>query len=427
MITIKSITFFFPSRTVGGVEVLFTRLAEYIAKTYNIKVYYIDYPDGYAHKQLNASEITFIDYNPNSKVSIDYDTYLITTPSTALFTLYSQFNLSDSVKLFFWNVHPYDILHKFPSWSNYINHSIKNIRKIINIAFKKDVEVIGKVLQILYTNNALVFMDLPNYYTNNILFNLNLKEKKYLPVAVSGINTCNTVKIVNDKEINIGWLGRLNFFKVYSLINIIENSNAYAQKYNGKVIVHILGDGEGIDLINKLSLNKNVELVILGTKTGADLDKYLINNIDILFAMGTSCLEGARLQIPSALMDFSYSRISDDYKFKWLFESKEFSLGNNICELTEPNNHTFEDILNDIYSSKNKETMGNKCHLYLTENHSVEKVSQMLLQYLSKNNFTLYMLESTGLRELKIRDRLYKLPYRIAIKIVLKTIRLLRL
>jgi len=43
-----SITFFYPGKEVGGAEYLFLRLANYIADNTTLKIFYIDYKDGFA-------------------------------------------------------------------------------------------------------------------------------------------------------------------------------------------------------------------------------------------------------------------------------------------------------------------------------------------------------------------------------------------
>jgi hypothetical protein len=55
-----------------------------------------------------------------------------------------------------------------------------------------------------------------------------------------------------------------------------------------------------------------------------------LSSLDILFAMGTSALEGARLGVPTALLDFSYGPVPADYRYRWLFDAEDFELGRLI-------------------------------------------------------------------------------------------------
>lgn len=384
---VKTITFFYPSKIVGGAELLFIRLAEFLAEKYNIQVFYIDYKDGFARSQLNSEKITFVDYEINNKTTIDYETYII-TPVSKIYTINNELNLTANVKPLFWCIQPYNIIWQLPGARYYVYFKFKNIKTVLNLLFKKELQQMRTALKLLYENNALVFMDFPNFDINNYCFDLNFDKKNYLPIPIlEGILKANVSLISND-ELNVGWLGRISDEKTNCLINLVENADAYSKINNKKLKLHIIGSGSDENKIKKLRTNENLKLIHLGTVKPEELDSYLINNIDLLFAMGTSCLESAKLHIPSVLYDFSYKKLHPDYKFKWLFESFEYNLGQHLEELMEPNKHLFAEILDEIYLNNNKELIGNKCYSYFKENHSIEKVSNLLINCLKNNNLT---------------------------------------
>ena len=46
--------------------------------------------------------------------------------------------------------------------------------------------------------------------------------------------------------------------------------------------------------------------------------------------MGTSAIEGARLGIPTILLDYSYKSINGFYKYEFIYEKEGFSLGKKL-------------------------------------------------------------------------------------------------
>lgn len=399
---IKSITFFNPNKIVGGGEYLFIRVVKFLASNTKIKIYYIDYIDGFARTLLKDENIEFIDYNPNEKMDIDIETCIV-AHLVYLFNLINDFNLSEKVRVLLWSIHHYDFLRSLPFFEHYIirlNLNLKNVKNLIELLYKDKLCLIRKVFNFLHKNNSLVFMDFPNFNTHNYCLSLNLDEKKYLPIPMFSVDHEIKSESIDNNIINIAWLGRLINFKINPLLTVIQHANAYSRIYDKKIRIHIIGTGAQEKRIRNCKLSKNVELIFLGTVIEDELNQYLLNNIDILFAMGTSCLEGAKLHIPSILLDSCYNKMSSSYKYKWLFESFEYALGEDANELTIENKHTFDDVINSVYIENNKKLIAEKCYNYFKENHSVDIVSEKLLNYLEYNTFSYQEFLNTDIGKL---------------------------
>jgi hypothetical protein len=95
-------------------------------------------------------------------------------------------------------------------------------------------------------------------------------------------------------------------------------------------------------------------------------------------AMGTSALEGAKLGIPTFLLDISLKKIHGDYVFRMLYDTKEFDLGHFISNEDFVNNNTsFYDLVNDIIH--NYRFHSKKSFEYFFQNHDIENVSNIFL------------------------------------------------
>ena len=95
---------------------------------------------------------------------------------------------------------------------------------------------------------------------------------------------------------------------------------------------------------------KNMEFVVIGS--GRDLEKVRsfvkdleeiniefvgevpfeeatlhISRLDLLFAMGTSALEGAKQFVPTILTDYSFDAIKGLYRFQMIYQKEGYSVG----------------------------------------------------------------------------------------------------
>lgn len=404
---IKSLTFFYAAPKVGGIQLLFIRLANYLSDL-NYKVYYIDYTDGFSRDKLNK-KVNIINYFGNNVLTINHDTFLITPLSNLISILTGKIILSKKVKLFFWCVHPYELLDFFPliiTFKKIFNLGSQKIKKYLDLLFKKDIIILKNLTEFLYNYNSFVFMDNETFTKSKELLELNIDNPNYLPIPLEKSLKIPNYNLINNDEINIAWLGRLVDFKIFPLINLIENSNISVQKFNKKINLHIIGSGNKEHLIKNINISDKLNIIYKGTMVGNELEEYLLNKVDILFAMGTSCLEGARLGIPSVCYDYSYNYIHLDYKFNWLYQFMDFVLGREINTLKAQNINTFDEILNEIYINNNKKLIGEKSHDYFLNNHEIKAVSKLLITKLNNNNVKYSDLINNNIHKLSLKSRI---------------------
>lgn len=404
----KSITFFEQTKEIVGANTLCIRLANYIAENFdNIKIFYIGHKEYEAKHLINLDKITYIDYEVGKRPSFDEDTVLITFILN-LFDVNIELDLSDRVKLLFWSIFPFDTAFLFPFSNNYIykiSSEPKRINKFLKSVYLGDYHKVRDAYKFMYENDTLAFMDSLNLEATNKYMDYEPKSDiNYLPIPLAPKDHTINSQLIDNKIINIGWLGRLVEFKIHSLINIVKNADLYADKYNKKIKIHIIGSGKDKKLLDKCPPNDNVELVFLNTISGDELDTYILNNVDIMFAMGTSCIESSKLHIPSVLMDASGKEIPLDYKFKWIFESKNYCLGEDVTNMKVKNSNSFEEIINQVYSQQDgKEQIGHQCYDYFKKNHSIDVITQMLLDIAFKSNVTISDLRKLNLYKAKFQ------------------------
>ncbi len=403
----KSITFFEQTKEIVGANTLCIRLANYIAENFDdTKVFYIGNKDYEAKHLINMEKVNYVNYEVGKKLSFDEDTVLITSILN-IFDVNIELDLSKKVKLLFWCIFSLDMAYLFPFSHKYIYHvssDPKKVCKFLKFVYGSDYKKVQEGYKYMYNNGALAFMDSLNLNSSNDCMDYNTSDNiNYLPIPLIPKDHTVNFNLIEDDVINLGWLGRLVEFKIHSLVNVIKNASLYADKYNKKIRIHIIGSGKDQNLLNKCIISDNVELIFLNTISGDKLDTYISNNIDIMFAMGTSSIESSKLHIPSILIDASYKEIPLDYKFRWIYETRDYCLGEDVTTMQRINPHTFEDIIAQVYKQDGKKAVGSRCYEYFQQNHSIDVITKMLFDLAPKSNVTIEDLRKLTLYKAKFQ------------------------
>lgn len=367
----------------GGAEFLFLRMASILVDLYHIDVHYVDYEDGFAANYVHRnSKINFIPQHVYSKTLLPSETVVV-APLSSMFDVATQLKGID-IKVFFWSIHPVGLEEFFA----------KLLHKI-HIKFDtKEKTILGGIIDLLIENDSLYFMDEPNYSYQKEVFKFKSTEEKYLPIPLAEKHL--TSKYTSNPNINLAWVGRLSEDKIFSLINILNCCNEYLlSNDNQKIVFHIIGDGPKRYLLESFELNSNLQLIYRLDLSDSSLQSYLKENIEVLFAMGTSALEGASLSIATILVDFSYQPMSTKY-FRWIYEAKGFSLGNPHQD-GQIYGTSFETIM-DIIKKNNLGQYASKSYEYFLKNHSLEGITEKFLKILDASTINLHTLKETKLK-----------------------------
>lgn len=215
--------------------------------------------------------------------------------------------------------------------------------------------------------------------TNNIIF-----AKDIVPISLPKRNSRALTSLVSYNDYNVAVLGRLCTDKIYSIINLLDNIEKLA--FEGKVNVHIIGDGPDKSIINQNEYKKS-NIIFVGTLSSDELEIYLAKYVDILFAMGTSVLEGASISLPSVIIPHNMHPISCD-SYVYLQDSKGYCLGWYDDQFDELNLKpvSLQSIFDDVYKNRNKAILGQKAYLYFEKNHSIENTIKPFKEILTKSS-----------------------------------------
>lgn len=368
----NKICFWLPTYNVGGGSYYFCELAKYLSQNTFMDIYYVDYREGYASQLLEDTNVKIIEYNENEKNFPITDKSIIVVNSTRVIQL-KQMNKDN--KILFWHYESTPC-----AW-----HALFLKGEYMDF------------FKLCRENNAMLFHDWAARNSFKQQYNFIFDKKLYLHMYLPQ-KTCvdNPHELINDNEINITWLGRISHDKIHSLFYLIDNLSKYQTER--KKVLHIVGDGLCMDLLKKYSnkYSKEIQFDIVGTVRKEYLVDYLKENTDILFAMGLSCIEGAALKIPTAIVLLDSKPIKSD-KFFWLYNTKEYCVGitpNQQREFNIEYSH-FKEMLDAIYIDNQKGYIAEKCYMYYLENMSdYDKLVCNFLRYIDQCTLTMEKLEA---------------------------------
>lgn len=252
-----------------------------------------------------------------------------------------------------------------------------------------------KLIQSLYENNALYLMDGPNL--------LSIKRRgwsvdnynDFLPVPVKSY--IEITRDCNPSDIfNITYLGRGNEdWKIFPVIKILKDLNKYSMNIKMTVITDT--NSMFVEMINHYIPNNRINVEYINNLYGSSLDDYLYHNSSLHISMGTSALEGAKLGIPTILIDYSKEEFPDNYLYRWLYESKDYSLAGEIRDSVLPYNYgnTLSEMIKSISDSQSYKMVSDNCREYVENNHLISVFVDRLEDAFKKTTMTSKMYCNT--------------------------------
>lgn len=388
----------FPYRGVGGVSVLFYRVARYLAANKLAEPILVDFEDGAMANLVRSGddELSFAYYTEESELTIPENAYAVFQSMTP-WSIFPNIRFHSNTRLLFWNCHPYNLILPIPFF-RIISYRFKTLSRCFELTLLKSWKKwLVRFIRTIHKKEGIVFMDEENLRKTEICNDLSLNRASFLPIPVDlpECNSKNTFRNVNE-DIRFTWIGRLVDFKFYPLKRFLISMNSYAYQRSIIFEFSVIGSGPFIRKLKKLAESLNsVRVKFFGDMELSDVKTFIKLNTDIVVAMGTSALEGASLSKPTVLLDLSYKNIPENYKFKWLYETTGYNLAEEVCKKhLGSSNNSFSQLIS-IYI-KDPHSLSNLCFNHVANNHSLSKVSLELVNFLMKSKL--------NARHIKIND-----------------------
>lgn len=341
---VEKVVFFFPWKEISGGPFYLSGLANDLAKDGRYEVWYVDYEDGPGRGQLSGRQIRTIRYT-------EPFVFPLREPVTLVTPVYCAPHIPAL---------PGRSRIVFLNWHNYCTQELRNLWRLSD-------RQLQRFLYLLFRRDALFFLDRTHWQAQNewIARERFRFPEEYVPVKAEASSIRATGTLVRPGEIHAAVLGRLCADKIYSVLNLLEQ----LERIPGVKHIYLIGSGPEAARIRERRWG--VQIHMEGTITGERLQRFLAEKTDLLFSMGMSVLEGARIGLPSVVMPHNVRPFHAD-AYAYLQESRGYAVGwydTQIPKLGIPM-HPLGDILSDVYRKGRKGALGQAALAYLERNHS---------------------------------------------------------
>jgi hypothetical protein len=403
----NNIGFFYPTRSVGGAQYLFARMAEYLIEHTSYDVILIDYKDGFIRNKLGEKSYRFIEYNEGDVITIQEPLLLVLSLSF-LWLIEKHLNLPIETKLFFWDLHPYNLVEQMALSGFYKRFSPMKAHQICALVERSRCTKMIRFVEKGVAAHGLAFMAERNIDYNQQMFGFFTKAK-YLPIPIETIVQLPDQGFIKRHEVgstlHIGWLSRLDSWKATVLFRVLDDIRAYENMDSHSGIhLHVIGDGPELEKVRSRCVEINASIV--GRLEGNTLTQYMLSNLHVGFAMGTSALEFAVRGIPTVLTPnrVTSENLRQNKIYRWLFDSQGYDIAAE--EMKNPESLcSFSTVVQSIQSSTSS-YLGERCKNYAIENHHINNVSALFVDYLSKCTLTYKDILHLGLYQYSFAEQM---------------------
>jgi hypothetical protein len=352
------------------------------------QVFLVDFQDGFMGRSVPEG-VELVNFGPADHYPRDA---ILVVQSLAPWNIPDVDKFDEDTRVLFWNLHPLNFypyvfsLHSPLRWKALVAKLLLPLS-----VFRR--RKLAKTLNYLSARNALVFMDGENYERTLAFFPSCIVQRRLLPIlSPEGRRSDKEL----GRELQCCWIGRIVDFKLHILLHLIGRLDE-ATSLVGPIHMTVVGDGECLEHLRaEAAAYKNVKLTFMSNVPPDQLDDFIGSYVDVLFAMGTSALEGASRSVPTILLDYSYYPIKGLYRFKYIFEADDYSL----AELIQKERHmepisTIESRLMEIRA--NNVAIRQSCYNYWLRHYSPEVVTQLFLGYADGTAATIGEMRKLGL------------------------------
>lgn len=239
-----------------------------------------------------------------------------------------------------------------------------------------------KILNEFVKHNAFYFIDYKGKETAEKRLNTKISDNFYLPIPVIVPAEKRELSGRETTKLMVTYVGRSVVWKINPFIKVLKDFI----RYHGTDNVDFIVVCDNITTFKSSLQDKIEEFNQLSIKFYENLSQEdlgnILSNTDLHFAMGASALDGAKIGIPTVLIDASFYDFPENYRYRWIYETTCPILGVMIEQQVPDNKHTINDIINEL--KNNTESISVKCREYVIENYDIDIITEKLINYKSK-------------------------------------------
>lgn len=373
------IYFVFPYRGQGGVPIVFSQLAEYLTRTKKAKCFVVDFHDGLLATTTDST-IQHITYSSNG-VFFPPRAIVILQAMTP-WSIYPHLSFSPTSRLLFWCLNPFNLetISRTSQFSILLKPLLRPVTNLFLSPLKRQSQLF---VQSLISRHSLVFMDCTCTQKVGSSLDLTLDASTILPVPflLNDNDYCTPTSHHSPSLcLSFCWIGRLEDFKTHSLISFALQLNAVATSQSLNHKLTIIGSGADEQAVSSaLSSCSSLIITYIPYLPMEELSRFLLTEIDITYAMGTSALLSASLGIPTILAPLTHTTYLNDFEVAWFHEYDGYTLG-TFYEDRPPFCRRLFSLVHEYHQDP---SLGSQQFQYVRHHHSLPAVADKLLSIIN--------------------------------------------
>jgi len=397
--------FCFPYRGVGGVSLLFLRVGTYLAEQLGIDVTLIDYADGYMAKNLRSDRVKLLTYTDDGAAPVPADAVLVLQAMNP-WSIFPGLAVSPGARLVFWHCLPFNLVPALPGLRDISYRTPALLQASLFTVLAERRRLNSRLVEAMHAGQALFFMDEENVEGVRRFLGAKVDEPIYLPIPVAlPKHSAARPTHAADAPLRLVWVGRIADFKHHILSRTLQDLDDYSRTTGRAVAVTIVGSGPFLaEVQEKASQLQTFVPTYVDSIAPDQLDGVLTAEADIVMAMGTAALDGARLGIPTILLDPSYGAVSAAYRYRWLFEERGYTLGRILFN---PDSYPKGKPLAGLLDAFDREwpRLSRLSADYVAANHAMTVVAAKLVSLVERATYKWGDLSDSGANR---RDWIYR-------------------
>lgn len=377
MIDRPKLFFCFPYRGVGGVSLLFLRVAEELARRGAADCHLVDYPDGFMARHRDSALTTLVTYEDDGETAIPGDALAVFQSMTP-WSIFPGLRLAAGTRLLFWNCHPFNLVPTLPGLRSAMQARPWLARLVLGTLLRGYRARMRGFTQRLLAKRSLLFMDQANVDTTQAFLDLAIDTPRFVPIPAASVTPRTAMPWHGEAPLRVAWIGRIVDFKFHVLAHAMRKLDDVADRTGWPIALTIVGSGDFDARLREVARRLRIDVTFVDSLSPAAVDNFLRREVDLLMAMGTSALEGAKLGVPTILLDVAYRRVPDAYRFTWLHDRTGFTLGDVLgAKHLAEDEDSLLDRLTELREDSSK--ISQRATSYFQANHSLPTVATAVL------------------------------------------------
>ncbi len=354
------ITFLFPFSEVGGVPALFYRVGSELQRR-GRPVRCIGRNDGVLHSLLaeSGAELVGLDSLTEDWIAkhVSADDVLVFTGWVPELRKFARVN----PRCLLWNVFPLTLPYSNRVVCGWILH--RRNRRLIELLTRR--------------HGLMLMDDAPFEWLKRYGFGSPTELLVPIPVSSKKVPS-EPIRTVKDSSFfNIAFIGRAVDWKLFPLLRVLEDVQRLRTSRRPRIFVVTDDERRVVDFLREQGWTSDLGLVVKVNLTLDGVGELLDSTIELNIGMGTSCLEGGALKIPTLLIDPASSRIDKPAVYRWLYETRNFNLG-HFDQVPGANGGVeLGPVVNRLCDDSSYEEVADHCYQYVCSHHDLDAVASI--------------------------------------------------